>query len=274
MTRDQLIEQHIRIAWNTASRFAHGDEFDDLVSELMLEIVKRVEDYDPTRGATLRTYLIYCCRNAAREWQRDTGALGRTGIERQKAGLPLNEWDRARLALHYAAPLVWALLGDCPHYVERSFLRSVISEMPVRALTLRTGSPRRQASRAADRSASVQDPFLRVDHRNRFRADMSAEIDLSANSGRCRARCSDFVRSSRLSMASFSALPSRWWIDTPHGISPLAFFQTWRARSSQVFGSAILIQALTTLPRLWRVRCRMVPTGRTFSGVALMNWPR
>lgn len=85
------------------------------------------------------------------------------------------------------------------------------------------------------------------------------------NSSRCSAKCDALDVSSRFPGSSFSLSRSLWWIPMPRGIGPCSRSQTYRARSTHLFGSATLINARRSPPRLCRVRILTVPTGNLFS---------
>lgn len=116
--------------------------------------------------------------------------------------------------------------------------------------------------------------LLRVLQRisRRFLAQAATAFPL--NSGRCSARWSRLLFNSRLPGASFNLSRSLWWTPYPAGIGPCSFSQTCCARSTQVFGSAILMYARRSLFLLYLVRILTVPTGkRLLAGIPSINLP-
>ena len=117
---------------------------------------------------------------------------------------------------------------------------------------------------------------LFVDHRRAFRAFVKAAMAFAREAGRWIARCAAFVVSARLPMVSLSAFSSSWWTPMRGGILPCACSHTTLARSSHVFGSAVLMNARRSPPLPCRVLTRTVPTGNRefcpYPSSLFMDW--
>lgn len=149
------------------------------------------------------------------------------------------------------AHLVWDRFGDVPNYCACIGQAQSVGCLPV-----------------------IFPALLRVLHRNSRRFSVQVATLLALNSGRCSARWSRLLLSSRLPGSSFSLFRSLWWIPNPLGIGPLSFSQTYCASSPQVFGSAIFMNARRSPFRLCLVRILIDPTGNLLSrGIPLVNLP-
>jgi len=76
--RCRLIESHLPLVHDVASRFSHfGEPREDLVQVGALALVRAVDRRDPSRSQTLRAYLASCVEGEVRRHLRDRAAVVR-----------------------------------------------------------------------------------------------------------------------------------------------------------------------------------------------------
>jgi RNA polymerase sigma-B factor len=103
--RDDLITSHMAMAARIASTFAgRGEHLDDLTQVAMLELVRAVGRFDPSRGVTFAKYAFPCLIGALRKHFRDSGWS--LHVPRRMQELHLQTWG--------AIPGLTQLLGRDP----------------------------------------------------------------------------------------------------------------------------------------------------------------
>lgn len=90
-TRNRLVEKNLGLVHYIAKRFLWASlEYEDLVGEGNLGLLRAAEDYDPDRGATFATYAVPWIRQAIQRAIDDTGDLIRVPVHARPA------WRQAR----------------------------------------------------------------------------------------------------------------------------------------------------------------------------------
>ena len=87
--RCRMIESHLPLVQDVASRFAHfGEPREDLVQVGALALVRAVDRVDPGRPRSLRAYLASCVEGEVRRHLRDRAAVVRLPrrVQTQEAG--------------------------------------------------------------------------------------------------------------------------------------------------------------------------------------------
>ncbi len=126
--RHRLIESHLPLVHDVASRFAHfGEPREDLVQVGSLALVRAVDRADPKRAQSLRAYLARCVEGEVRRHLRDRAAVVRLPrrVQAEEAGSRLD--SRVWTARRPLELLDGDAALDAPELDELTLARALVS---------------------------------------------------------------------------------------------------------------------------------------------------
>lgn len=114
LTRNRIVESHLRlvaqIAWRHAGR---GTQFEDLMPEGALALIRALDNYDPERGVSFTSYASVVIEHAVRSAAVESGGLVKLPSRERRRAARRFRREMEFFALHGRAPsaedlMAWA----------------------------------------------------------------------------------------------------------------------------------------------------------------------
>lgn len=115
ISRNRVVESHLRLVAKNARRFSHGAaQFDDLMLEGTLAVIRALESYDDSRGTSFTSYASCAVEHAVRDFSQSSAALMKLPTRERRKAATQYRLEATFYAQHGRTPNAaeWAALGE------------------------------------------------------------------------------------------------------------------------------------------------------------------